>query len=273
MVSDATEPSRFYDPATGGTMVLQLEPDGARFRLLRQFAYRDPRHAEPFVVPADVATFRTDLASIPWFFAWLVPGLGTHLPAVLVHDALVVKPGEGKTHVGPDVDREEADRILRDAMASLGTPLVRRWLMWAAVILATAVSDLRPRWRWVTVVAATLLGIGGLGVVATLDLLDVADVLPWMGHRGWTVELAGGAAFALLIPLALSLLWGRLWRAGAIAGIALALLLHVTLAVVTVYGVYWLIEKLASAGEGTSPNPRANLEEADTSEGRYLPAE
>ena len=52
-----------------------------------------------------------------------------------------------------DVDREEADRILRDAMASLGTPVVRRWLMWTAVILATAFSTLRPRWRWAPLVA------------------------------------------------------------------------------------------------------------------------
>lgn len=272
-MSEATEPSRFFDPATGGTMVLQLEPDGARFRLLRQFAYRDPKHTEAFVVPADVATFRTDLASIPWFFAWLVPGLGTHLPAVLVHDALVVKPGEGKTHIGPDVDREEADRILRDAMASLGTPVVRRWLMWTAVILATAVSTLRPRWRWVAAVAGTLLAVAGLGVVATLDLLDIADVLPWMGDRGWVAELAGGAAFAVVIPLGLSLLWGRLRAAGAIAGLALAGLLHVTLAIVAVYGIYWVVEKVASSGEGASPSPKANLEEADTSQGRYLPAE
>lgn len=268
-----TQPSRFFDPATGGTMVLQLEPDGARFRILRQFAYRDDAYREPFVVPADVATFRTDLASIPWFVAWLVPGLGTHLPAVLVHDALVLKPGEGKTHIGPDVDREEADRILRDAMASLGTPLVRRWLMWTAVILATALCCLRPRWRWAPLVVATLSGIGGLGVLATLDLIDVIDVLPWMGDRGWVAELAGGGAFALLIPLALSVLWGRLWRAGVIAGVALALLLHVTVAVIAVYGVYWGLERLLALRGGASPSPKANLEDADTSEGRYLPAQ
>jgi hypothetical protein len=273
MVSDTTEPSRFFDPETGDTMVLQLEPDGARFRLLRRLGYRDPEHAEAFIVPADVGTFRTDLASIPWFFAWLVPGLGTHLPAVLVHDALVVRRGEGKTHEGPDVDREEADRILRDAMASLGTPLVRRWLMWTAVILATALSTLLPRWRWAPLVVGHLLVIGGLGVVATLDLLDVVDVLPWMGDRAWGVELAGGAAVALALPVALSLLWGRLWKAGAIAGVALALLLHVTAMVAVVYGVYWVLERLVSAREGSSPNPMANLEEADTTAGRYLPAE
>jgi hypothetical protein len=272
-VSEAAAPERFFDPATGDRMVLQLEPDGARFRILRPFGYRDPRYDEPFVVPADVATFRTDLASIPWFFAWLVPGLGSHLPAVLLHDGLVVNPEEGKTHVGPDVDREEADRILRDAMASLGTPVVRRWLMWTAVILATAMSALRPRWRWAPLVVGTLLLVAGLGVVATLDLLDVADVLPWMGDRPWLAEVAGGAVFALLVPLAVSVLWGRLWKAGAIAGVALALLLHVTVAVAAVYAMYWILERIASAREGASPSPKANLEETDTSAGMYLPAE
>jgi Protein of unknown function (DUF1353) len=254
-------------------MVLQLEPDGARFRILRPFGYRDPRYDEPFVVPVDVATFRTDLASIPWFFAWLVPGLGTHLPAVLLHDGLVLGPSEAKTHVGPDVDREEADRILRDAMASLGTPVVRRWLMWTAVILATAFSALRPRWRWASLVLGTLLLVAALGVAATLDLLDVADVLPWMGDRPWAAEVALGALCAVVVPLVVSVLWGRLWRAGAIAGIALALLLHVTVVVATIYGIYWGLERLVSASEGASPSAKANLEEADTSEGRYLPAE
>lgn len=269
----STAPERFFDPATGGTMVLQLEPDGAKFRILRQLGYRDPHHPEPFIVPADVAGFRTDLASIPWFFAWLVPGIGTHLPAVLVHDALVLDPGEEKAHVGPDVDREEADRILRDAMASLGTPLVRRWLMWSAVILATAFRSLRPRWWWASLVVGSLVLVASLGAVATLDLLDVADLLPWMGERAWPVELATGAAGALLIPLATSVLWGRLWRAGAISGIALALLLHVTAAVMLVYGLYWLLERVLSAPQGATPSPSTNLEQADTSEGRFLPAE
>ena len=271
-MKEATEPTRFFDPGTGGKMVLQLEPDGARFRILRPFGYRDPTHGDPFIVPADVATFRTDLASIPWFFAWLVPGLGTHLPAVLLHDGLVVGPTEGKTHIGPDVDREEADRILRDAMASLGTPVVRRWLMWTAVVLATAFSTLRPRWRWAPLVVGTLLLVAGLGAVATLDLLDVADVLPWMGDRPWLAEVLLGGALAVVVPLVVSVLWGRLWRAGAIAGVALALLLHVTVVVAAVYGIYWVLEKLASAPQGDSPSAKANLEEADTSEGMYLPA-
>lgn len=257
---------RFYDAETGGEVQLQLQRDGSLFQILRQVGYRDPRHAGPFVIPADPLAFRTDLASIPWFFAWLVPGLGSHLPAVLLHDALVVQPGEPKTHLGPDVDREEADRILRDAMASLGTPVIRRWLMWSAVILATATSTLRPRWRWRPLVVGTLLAVAVLGVLATLDLLDVWDVLPWMSDRPWWIELAAGGLFAVLVPLVISLLWGRLWKAGAIAGVTLAFLLHVTAAVVVVYGLYWLAERAVSASEGASTDVQENLDEIASSD-------
>lgn len=251
---------RFFDAETGGEARLELRRDGARFVMLRQLGYRDPLHGEPFIVPADTERFHTDLASIPWFFAWLVPGLGTHLPAVIVHDALVVKPGEGKSHLGPNVDREEADRILRDAMASLGTPMIRRWIMWTAVTLATAMHDLRPRLYWRALVVATLTAIVTLGCLATADLVDAADLLPWMGDRPWLVEVYSGAVFAVLVPLAISVAWRRLWKAGAIAGVSLALLLHVTAAVVSVYAVYWIAEWFASRPEGATPSVTENLE-------------
>src|SRR6266508_1197132 len=236
-MDQVTEPSRFYDVATGGPIQLELQQDRAQFRVLRQFGYRDPGYGEAFVVPANVADFTTDLASIPRLFGWLVPGLGTHLPAVVLHDGLVVPPGAPPTHLGPPVDREEADRILRDAMASLGTPRIRRWLMWTGVLLATAWSTMNPRWWWPTLVTATITIVVALGVVATLDLIDVWDVLPWMGDRPWRVELVGGAAFAVAIPLLLSIAWGRRWLAGAITGIALAFLLHVTIVLFALFGL------------------------------------
>jgi hypothetical protein len=263
VTSEATQPSRFFDVASGGDLQLQLEPVGAGFRILRQFGYRDPEHPEPFVVPRRTRHFHTDLASIPWFFAWLIPGIGTHLPAVLVHDALVVHPGDEKAYIGPDVDREEADRILRDAMASLGTPVVRRWLMWTAVIIATALTTFRPRWYWRLVVVGTLVLVGVLGVLASLDVVDAWDVLPWMGDRPWSAELVLGTVAALVIPAVLAVLWGHIRRAGVIAGVSLALLLHVTVGVVLAFGVYWLIEAVVSGrSEGGSPSARQNLEEA-----------
>lgn len=238
---------RFFDAQTDGPLQLDLRShDGSRFRVLRPLGYRDPHHDRPFVVPADPAAFLTDLVSVPWFFAWLMPKTGPHLPAAVLHDGLVADPGEGASYSGPVVSRVEADRIFRDAMVHLGTPVVRAWLAWTAVTLPTAWRTLRPRWWWRLRVAGVLGLVAVLGVLATLDLFDVVRVLPWMWSRPWTVELALGAVFAVLVPLALSLTWGRLWRAAAIASIALALLLHVTAAVVAVYGVYVLAERLAA---------------------------
>jgi Protein of unknown function (DUF1353) len=267
-MDDVTEPSRFFDVATDGPVQVQIQQDGAAYRVLRQIGYRDPSYGgEAFVVPADVDSFTTDLASIPWMFAWLVPGLGTHLPAVLVHDGLVVSRGAPPTHLGPPVDRIEADRILRDSMGSLGTPRLRRWLMWTGVMLATLWRDAPRRWWWRVVLPLTLGLVGLLGVFATLDVLDAWDVLPWMGDRAWWVEVLAGAAMAVLVPLAFSALWLRYWRAGALAGVALAFLLHVTIGIVVVFGAYRVIERLVSAGEGTVPNVSENLRRAETDSG------
>ena len=184
------------------------------------------------------------------------------MPAVLLHDGLVTKVGEPPTHIGPEVSREEADRILRDAMASLGTPRIRRWLMWTGVVLATCWSTLKPRWRWRTVVAGTIGIVVVLGVLATLDLIDVWDVLPWMGARPWWFEVVGGVVFAVIVPLVVSVAWGHLWPAGAITGVALAFLLHVTAVLFALYAVYWLFETLISRREGTGPNISKTLDAA-----------
>jgi Protein of unknown function (DUF1353) len=271
-MDQVTQPSRFYDVASNGPVQVQIQQVGSSYRIVRQLGYRDPRYQEPFIVPADVDTFSTDLASIPWMFAWLVPGLGTHLPAVLLHDGLVTDRGQPPTHIGPKVDRVEADRILRDAMASLGTPRLRRWLMWTGVTVATCWSDVPHRWWWRVVMPMTLGIVGLLGVLATLDLADVWDVLPWMGDRPWWAEFASGAAFALLVPLVFSLLWLQFWRAGAIAGVALAFLLHVTAAVIVVYGIYWIAERVASASEGTGPDVSDNLKRATVGVTTEVPA-
>jgi hypothetical protein len=251
----------FYDGVTDDPVRVQLQQLAQKdFRMLRAIGYVDPHHEERFLVPADLATFETDLTSVPAVFLWLVPSVGTHLPAALLHDGLVCDPAkEPRTYVGPEIDREEADRIFRDAMKVLGTPRLRRWLVWAAVSLATAWEALRPRAWWRGLVIGTLGLIALLGIVATLDVFDVWDVLPWMGDRPWWYELIAGATFAVVIPALLSLLWGRLRMAALIAGVNLALLLHVTIAVAAVLGVYFAIEKLVSLPEGRGPSIRKNL--------------
>jgi hypothetical protein len=251
------QPHRFHD---GGTdieppspdapprIVLERDVQGERelFAMLRRIGYSDEEHGE-LLVPADLGAFRTDLASVPTLFTWLVPKTGTHLVPALLHDGLV---GPGPSYVGAPIDRPSADRVLRRAMRDTHVGLVRRWLIWSAVTLATLHVG-TPSWsrlrhlRYVLAADGTLGVIAVLGTIATLDLVDVLDWLPWMGERQWWVELAGGLAAAVVIPLLLGLLWGRFAVAGAITGIALAVLLHVTVLLAVVTLLYQAAERLA----------------------------
>ena len=67
--------------------------------------------------------------------------------------------------------------------------------------------------------------------------------LPWIGDGPWWHRVIQGLSGAVVIPLAAGVLWGYYYRAGAILGVALATLLHVTVAVGIVTGVYWLAER------------------------------
>jgi len=258
-------PAEPPDPAADPRIVLERhteETEGGSahgvlevFSLERRLAYLD-RHVGEILVPAS-HTFRTDLTSVPAVFTWLVPKTGAHLPAALLHDALVAgaEPSSYVAEGGRRIDRVEADRIFRDAMADTGTGVVRRWIVWTAVTVATIFVGRPvpwPRWRgWAYRVAAavTIGSVLWLGWSATADLLDqdwwLAAALPWMGERGWWTEVAGGLSGAIVVPLALSLLWGRLRVAGAIAGVMLAVLLHVTVAIAVIGATYLGVEALA----------------------------
>jgi hypothetical protein len=267
------EPRRFYDggtlardgvpgeppdPGADPRIVLErhAEEGVETFELARRLAYRD-RHLGELLVPAD-AGFRTDLTSVPALFTWLVPKTGAHLPAALLHDALVVGRGDPASYVstdGHEVDRVEADRIFRDAMADTGTGVIRRWIVWTAVTVATVfvgreVPWSRPKhWSYRVAAVVTIGTILYLGYCSTSDLVDSSWVgavdVPWMGDRPWWTEVLGGLSGAIVLPLALSLLWGRLRMAGAIAGVLLAVLLHVTVGLAVIGTTYLALERLA----------------------------
>jgi hypothetical protein len=269
----AQEPRRFYDggtlardgvpgeppdPGADPRIVLErhTEEGVETFALERRLAYRD-RHLGELLVPAD-AGFRTDLTSVPALFTWLVPKTGAHLPAALLHDALVAGRDDPTSYVstdGHEVDRVEADRIFRDAMADTGTGVIRRWIVWTAVTVATVfVGRAVPwtparHWSYRVAAAVTIVTILWLGYSSTSDLFDRSWVgavdVPWMGDRSWWAEVAGGLSGAIVLPLALSLLWGRLRMAGAIAGVLLAVLLHVTVGLAAIGTTYLALERLA----------------------------
>lgn len=85
--------------------------------------------------------FRTDVASIPFGFRWLVPQLGSHGQACVVHDYLcdggpLITEKEDKLRihkVHKDVTRKEADKIFKEALEVLEVPWWRRTLMYYAV--------------------------------------------------------------------------------------------------------------------------------------------
>ncbi|HXH77654.1 DUF1353 domain-containing protein [Nocardioides sp.] len=268
-----SEPRRFYDggvlaigdriglppdPEADPRIVLERHlPDGVEiFSLERRIAYRD-RVLGELLVPAS-PDFRTDLTSTPALFTWLVPKTGAHLPAALVHDALVDGGGAASytSTEGHTVDRVEADRVFRDAMADTGTGIIRRWIVWSAVTAATIFVpgglpwSTAMRWAHRAGVAVSLALTVYLGYSATGDLFDrawpLAWQVPWMGERVWWVEILGGLTGAIVIPLVLSLLWGRFRVAGAIAGTVLAVLLHVSVALGVVSFGYLLLERLSA---------------------------
>ena len=236
------------EDTSGGPGVTALES----FRMLRRIAYRDEEYGE-ILVPADLDTFETDFASVPTLLTWLVPKTGAHLPAALLHDGLV----GGRDYVAterpdPDpIDRVGADLVFRRAMRDSCIPLIRRWLVWSAVTLGTIWHgsedwSRRQHARYLAAAVGSLLVVAVLGVTATLDLFDLVAWLPWMGaDRGFALELFGGLAGAIVIPLLLGLTWGRFAIAGAVTGIALAVLLHVTALLLAVTALYQVAERVA----------------------------
>ena len=149
--------------------------------------------------------------------------------------------------------------MFRDAMADTGTGVVRRWIVWSAVTTATifvrgglaGLPGWTPLLRWAHRLGAgvSIAVILYLGWCATADLFDrdwpLAWAVPWMGDHPWWLELLGGLSGAVVVPLVLSLLWGRFRAAGAIAGVVLAVLLHVTVGLAAISLAYQGAERLA----------------------------
>ncbi len=246
-----------------------VTPEGKEeFALLATISYYDEEHERTITVPNVFAEYTTDLTSVPSWFTWLVPRSGRHLPAALVHDGLVCDPDQNPTYRvdprGGPIDRIDADVVFRNAMRDAHVGLVRRWLVWAAVTTASLWQGPRRVWptrnqAYFRSVVALLVGvIAYLGACATAQVFDRgygwAWELPWIPEGSWWSEIGYGLAGAIVIPSVLALSWLKYWKAGLIAGVALAALFHVTIAIGVLGLAYqcleWLAGKAVRAGVG-----------------------
>lgn len=103
-----------------------VDGSGKEFKTEERLVYKSDLWPNDIIVPAG---FVTDLASIPRVFQSLIPKVGRHSLAAIVHDYLCRLDG---------FDRPLADKIFLEAMKLLGVNRVRRRLMYWAVALLTA---------------------------------------------------------------------------------------------------------------------------------------
>lgn len=272
---DARQPGRFYDVADPNSpAVFQFERlDPPNYRVMRQFAYVD-KLGHTYVVPKDVASNKTDFASIPFFLTWLVPKDGAHTPAAVLHDALIggQKDVHYETSAPETIPDRHADYLFREAMKVSDVPWLRRWIMWAAVSLRTLTVRIRKhavtgeetqqkRWGRILVIG---LVTGAWAVVSAMMALDVPDVirsdrdLPWIGAQPWWEEIlralamiaVGVGGLAVIFGLALQSIRG--FVAGALAGLAVGFLGLPMIASLLGVGGYFVLETVASKLTGGS---------------------
>lgn len=129
-----------------------------RWKLLAPLVYKGRN--DTFVVGADAPDeeFITDFASVPRILTWLIPKQGRYTKAAILHDFLCREAkkrrkaearGEKLTVKIPGypdreaVDRKDADGLFRSTMRTLDVPVLRRWVMWAAVRLGDPLALLR----------------------------------------------------------------------------------------------------------------------------------
>lgn len=222
--------------------VLLRQVDPTTFRLSQPFRYQ--KGDVGFEIPEDDVT---DLASVPRFLTWLVPRYGRHTLAALLHD-----------HLQDDtsVSSERADVVFRDAMGDTGVPLSRRWVMWAAVALRTQwnLGGLRQ--------ARALLWVAVFGLIA-LAIWPFLTVELAADGTGALASAGGMVAAAIVAPIILSWVWGRLWPIGALGGVSLLLFALPVVLVVAALGTYlvleWLVERLFVKGPDRHPILARNM--------------
>lgn len=133
-----------------------------RWRLTEPLVYRGRR--EDWVVPVG---FVTDFASVPVPVRWLIPADGPWTAAAIVHDWFCSVGIEAGV-----ISSGDADAVFRRMCRELGTPIPRRWLMWAGVRWGALASTVRRPG-----IARDLPGVLAISLVAAPLVLPVSLVV------------------------------------------------------------------------------------------------
>lgn len=108
-------------------------PSGKRFKLHHEFTYLWRYNGRPIKITVP-AGFETDFASIPRILRLIIPKLGRHNKAAVIHDYIYQFH---RVYIEPYVllgfDRLMADQCFRDGMRDRGVSRWERELMFLAV--------------------------------------------------------------------------------------------------------------------------------------------
>ncbi len=155
--------------------------DEVDWEVLQAFSYRTPSRS--YTVPVGQ---RTDFASVPRVFVWLLPRYGRYTLSAILHDHLwrdLVPTGE--------LTYRDADRLFRQALGSQAVPVLRRWLMWTAVRWGALVKP-GGRSGWlgdaplvvlVSLLAAPVVLPPAAVVLVALVVFYLAELVVWLPAR------------------------------------------------------------------------------------------
>lgn len=150
---------------------------------------------DTFIVPLG---FVTDFATVPRFLHWLVLPYGAYTRAAVLHDWLLVELATWSlaTDYGravpsdmppePPANSRDTDGVFRRVMQELGVPWAKRWIMWAAVRIASVFSAERAYGRqfWrdahqvfgIGLLVAPVILPGAIGVLISLGLVRIINL-------------------------------------------------------------------------------------------------
>jgi len=145
---------------------------------------------------------------VPGVLRWFAGRYGIHTPAALIHDRLIPQPSDPPL---PGMTDEYADRYFRFMLDDLGVPVIRRWLMWAAVAARSRFTS-----GWINTALLVVWFIASIVGMATFIYgLATGDVVMMLASA--------------LAPLVFAALWGRQYGAGIVAAYSAPWILPPTL--------------------------------------------